>query len=449
MSWDEPAADLVVRADRAVVDGEVRAVAVVVVGGRVTGLRERQAVVPAREELVLATDEVLLPGLVDTHVHVNEPGRTDWEGFTSATRAAAAGGVCTLVDMPLNSLPPTVDVPALQAKRASADGRCRVDVAFWGGAVPASLGRLKPLHDNGVLGFKCFLVDSGVQEFPALDRTQLARAMAEVAAFDGLLLVHAEDAGTIAAAPAPAGRSYSAFLRSRPAAAEDAAIATVIDLARRTGARVHVVHLSSAGSLEQLATAQRSGVRITAETCPHYLTLAADDVPDGAPEFKCCPPIRERANQDALWQGLQDGTVSMVVSDHSPCPPELKHLQDGDLAAAWGGISSVQLGLPVVWTAARARGHSLVDVVAWMAQRPAELVGLRRKGRIAAGCDADLVVLAPDEPLQVRPELLLHRHPLTPYAGCGLTGVVRRTLLRGIAVDDDHPHGRLLSGEDG
>ncbi|WP_426565992.1 allantoinase AllB [Angustibacter sp. McL0619] len=447
MSWDEPAVDLVVRAGRAVVDGTLRAVTVLVDDGRIIGLREPDAIVPARSELVLADDEVLLPGLVDTHVHVNEPGRTNWEGFASATRAAAAGGVTTLVDMPLNSIPPTVDLDALRAKRRSAQHRCGIDVAFWAGAVPSNLGRLKTLHDNGVIGFKCFLVESGVEEFPALDDEQLAAAMAEVAAFDGLLLVHAEDGGTIAAAPPAAGRLYRDFLASRPAAAEDEAIATVIDLARRTGARVHVVHLSSAGSLDQLAAAQHAGVRISAETCPHYLSLAAQDVPDGATEFKCCPPIRDRANQDGLWAGLRAGTVSMVVSDHSPCPPELKHLADGDLGAAWGGISSVQLGLPVVWTAARSRGHLLPDVVRWMAEAPAALVGLRHKGRIAVGCDADLVVLAPDATFEVRPDELLHRHPLTPYAGRELTGVVRRTLLRGAPAGAE-PRGRLLSRED-
>lgn len=435
---------ILLRARRAIVDGAQAAVSVLVDGERIAAVGPFDAALPAgAEEIVLADDEVLLPGLVDTHVHVNEPGRTEWEGFATATLAAAAGGVTTLVDMPLNALPPTVDVAALAVKRAAAQGQCFVDVGFWGGAVPGNEAELAGLAAEGVAGFKCFLVDSGVPEFPPLpDPRSALRVLAEL---DALLIAHAENPALIGE---PHGRRYADFVASRPPAAEDTAIAELIEAARETGARVHVVHLSSASALPLLAAARAEGLAVTVETCPHYLTLTAEDVADGDTRFKCCPPVREAANQDALWQGLADGVIDMVVTDHSPCPPELKKLDPadpdhGDFGHAWGGIASVQLGLPVVWTAARARGHDLVDVVRWMSTRPAEVAGLPSKGRIAVGCDADLTVLAPDETFVVGP--LHHRHPITPYAGQTLHGVVRRTWLRGSPiVAGAPPRGRLL-----
>jgi allantoinase len=431
---------IVFRADRAVVDGAERPAAVLVEGERIAAVLDRDAAVDA-DEVVLAPDEVLIPGLVDTHVHVNEPGRTEWEGFATATRAAAAGGVTTIVDMPLNSIPPTVDVAALEAKRAAAEGQCAVDVGFWGGAIPGNERELRALHDAGVFGFKCFMLDSGVPEFPPLPDP--SGALREIAAFDGLLIAHAEDAEHILPA---GGRRYADFVGSRPRAAEDTAIDRLLRSAKETGARVHVVHLSSAHALPRLRDARAAGVRVSVETCPHYLALTAEEVPDGDTRFKCCPPIREAANRDALWEGLADATIDMVVSDHSPCTADLKRLDSGDFGAAWGGIASLQIGLPVVWTAARERGHRLVDVVRWMSERPAELVGLRRKGRIAPGCDADLAVLAPDDSFVVG--RLHHRNPITPYAGRELRGVVRHTWLRGAPVGDS-PRGRLLSREDG
>ena len=437
--------DLVVHATRAVVGGGERDATVVVVAGVITEVRPLDRSVTAGTVVDLEDDLVLLPGLVDTHVHVNEPGRTAWEGFATATRAAAAGGVTTIVDMPLNSLPPTLDPEALAVKRRAGRGQCAVDVAFWGGAVPGNLGRLRPLLEAGVMGVKCFLPDSGVEEFPALEGDGLLRAAEEVAAADGLLLVHAEDPATLATAPEPGGPSYTRFLASRPAAAEDAAVARVIAVARRTGARVHVVHLSSAGALPAIAAAKADGVRLTVETCPHYLVLAAEDVPDGATPYKCCPPVRGRGNRDALWAALADGTIDLVVSDHSPCTPDLKHLDDGDFGAAWGGISSLQLGLPLVWTEARRRGHTLADVVRWMATAPAALARLTTKGALAAGAAADLVAFAPDDDLVVDPAALQHRNPLTPYAGARLTGVVRTTWLAGVPIDGSRPRGRLLA----
>jgi allantoinase len=435
--------DLTIRARRAVLPGGTGPASVRVSQGKIAEIGPYEAG-PAGDTIVLAGDEVLLPGLVDTHVHVNEPGRTDWEGFATATRAAAAGGITTIIDMPLNSIPPTTDAAALRVKRESAAGQIHVDVGFWGGAVPGSAGRMRELHEAGAFGFKVFLADSGVTEFPPVDRAGLAAVMAEAAALGSLVIVHAEDAGILAAAPPAAGRGYGPFLRSRPPSAEVAAISQVIDLAERTGARAHVLHLSAADAIGLVAGAPG----VTAETCPHYLALAAEEIPDGATQFKCCPPIRERANRERLWQALQDGIIGCVVSDHSPCPPGLKRLARGDVnrgdfGAAWGGISSVQLALPVVWTQARRRGLALDDVARWMASAPADLAGLAGKGRIAPGCDADLVAFAPEDSFTVEPERLYHRHRLTPYAGQRLYGVVRRTWLRGVPAGP--PAGRLLT----
>jgi allantoinase len=436
----------VIRADRAVTDTGERPAAVVVDGERIEAVLGRDAPVNADRELVLAADEVLLPGLVDTHVHVNEPGRTEWEGFASATRAAAAGGVTTLIDMPLNSLPPTTDAEALAVKRKAADGQCAVDVGFWGGAVPGNLAELPALHRAGVFGFKCFLLPSGVDEFPPLNPAELVAALRHTAADNALMIVHAEDPGLVTDAH---GRRYADFLASRPRAAEDTAIAGLLELARQTGARVHVLHLSSADALPMIAEAKAAGLPITAETCPHYLALSAEEVPDGDTRFKCCPPVRESGNRDALWRGLAEGTIDAVVSDHSPSTADLKRLDTGDFGAAWGGIASLQLGLPVVWSQARERGHGLADVVRWMAGNTATLAGLATKGRIAAGADADLVVFAPDQSFTVDPGRLHHRNPVTPYAGRTLNGVVRRTWLRGQPIDlDAEPRGRLLSRDE-
>jgi allantoinase len=437
--------ELVIRGPRVVTDaGEVPA-CVGVRDGRVAATEPLAAGLTGAQTVTLADDEVLLPGLVDTHVHVNEPGRTDWEGFGTATRAAAAGGVTTIVDMPLNSVPPTTDVAALEVKRKAASGQVHVDVGFWGGAVPGNLGDLAGLQEAGVAGFKCFLLPSGVEEFPPLDPGGLDRCLEALAGLGALLVVHAEDDATVAAAPRPAGPSYARFLASRPPEAEHRAVARVVAAARRTGARVHVLHLSSAGALSLLAQARRDGARVSAETCPHYLSFDAGSIPDGATQFKCCPPIRDAANRERLWEGLADGLVDLVASDHSPCPPELKRPGSGDFGAAWGGIASLQLSLPAVWTAARRRGHGPADLARWMAERPAALAGLAAKGRITPGADADFAVFAPDETFLVDPARLHHRHPVTPYAGLRLAGVVRSTWLRGRQVDGTEPWGALLT----
>ena len=437
---------LVLRARRAVVGDTEVAVTVVVEQGRVIGLEPPDAPVPdGAEVVVLADDEVLLPGLVDTHVHVNEPGRTEWEGFASATKAAAAGGVTTIVDMPLNSIPPTTSVAALDEKYSAAATQAYVDVAFWGGAVPGNTVDLEPLDRAGTVGFKAFLTDSGVPEFGHLDEAGLRAALAETARLGSLLALHAEDAASLAAAPAAHGRGYAGYLVSRPGEAERRAVERVVSALRDTGGRAHIVHLSDAGTVPVVAAARAEGLELTAETCPHYLALCAEDVPDGATQFKCCPPIRERDNQDGLWAGLGAGTIGMVVSDHSPSTVDLKRLDSGDFGQAWGGIAGLQLGLPVVWTEARRRGHTIVDVARWMGAGPADLVGFGDRGRIAVGAPAHLVAFAPDEPFTVDTAHLHHRNPLSPYAGRTLTGVTRRSWLHGIPVDlDAAPRGRLL-----
>jgi allantoinase len=436
--------ELVIRAERTVTPDGVRPATVAIRDGRIAAIAGPGAAPDAVETVALPGSEVLLPGLVDTHVHVNEPGRTAWEGFATATRAAAAGGVTTLIDMPLNSLPPTTTTVALAVKRAAARRAAHVDVGFWGGAVPGNLASLDGLHQAGVFGFKAFLADSGVPEFGLLEHADLDAVLAETARLGALLIVHAEDPGILAAAPDPAGRAYAGFLASRPAAAEDTAIAGLLAAAWWHGARVHILHLASASALPMIAAARVDGARVTAETCPHYLSFCAEDVPDGATEFKCCPPIRDAANRDGLWAGLAGGLIGTVASDHSPCPPGLKRRETGDFGAAWGGISSLQLGLPAVWTQARRRGHSLADVVRWMAERPAVLAGLPGKGAIALGRDADLVAFDDTARFIVDPARLEHRHPVTPYAGQTLTGVVRRTWLRGRAASAA-PAGRLLT----
>ncbi|CAM5577273.1 allantoinase AllB [Streptomyces viridochromogenes] len=438
--------ELVLRSTRVITPEGMRAASVAVAAGKITAVLGYDAAVPSGARLEDVGDDVLLPGLVDTHVHVNDPGRTEWEGFWTATRAAAAGGITTLVDMPLNSLPPTTTVDHLRVKRKTAADKAHVDVGFWGGALPGNTGDLRPLHEAGVFGFKAFLSPSGVDEFPHLGQDELARSLAEIASFDGLLIVHAEDPHHLAAAPQHGGPRYADFLASRPRDAEDTAIAQLIAQAKRLHARVHVLHLSSADALPLIAEARREGVRITVETCPHYLTLTAEEVPDGASEFKCCPPIRESANQDLLWQALADGTIDCVVTDHSPSTADLK---TDDFATAWGGISGLQLSLAAVWTEARRRGHGLEDVVRWMSARTAGLAGLGHKGAIEAGRDADFAVLAPDAAFTVDPAALQHRNRVTAYAGRTLHGVVRATWLRGERVFDDgeftEPKGRLLT----
>jgi allantoinase len=381
-----------------------------------------------------------MPGLVDTHVHINEPGRTEWEGFATATRAAAAGGVTTLIEMPLNSIPATTTLEEFREKIVAASGQLSVDVGFWGGVVPGNVAELRPLWEAGVFGFKCFLVPSGVEEFREVGKSDLRAALPELAALGAPLLAHAELPGPIEEAVqmrpkgAPANR-YATWLASRPRQAENEAIALLLRLAEEFHARVHIVHLSSSDSIAQLRQARARGIRVTVETCPHYLTFTSEEIAGGATEFKCAPPIRERENREKLWDALRGGTIDFVASDHSPCPPAMKLREEGDFLRAWGGIASLQIGLPAVWTQARSRGYALTHMADWMCRGPARLAGLeKRKGAIAAGYDADLVIWNPDAKFRVDPARFHHRHKLTPYAGRELFGVVETTFLRGRKV---------------
>ncbi len=438
-----PDHDLALRSTRIVTPEGERPGAVLVADGQIVEVVHPGDAPLDAEDL---GDLAIMAGFVDSHVHINDPGRTHWEGFETATHAAAVAGITTLVDMPLNCLPPTISTEALSAKLAATDGRLHVDVAFWGGIVPGSEPGIEELHRAGVMGFKVFTCDSGVPEYGSFAPEQLPGVLARTAPLGVPLIVHAEDPTTLAAAarlvdPRADPRAYGTWLASRPPEAEDRAVAALIDGVRTTGARVHVLHLSAASALPLLATARAEGLPITVETCPNYLTLAAEAIADGATDHKCAPPIRDRANQDRLWRALADGTIDAVVSDHSPSSAEDKHLEDGDIMAAWGGISSMQLGPALIWTTAQRRGFGLAELSRWMAAGPARVAGLRHKGHLAPGMEADLVVFDPEAGWSVDAAALHHRHPISPYHGRAVTGAVRRTYLRGTCIMRD---GELL-----
>ncbi len=446
---------LVVRGERVLIDGALRPAAIQIQDGRIVAIGDPNNVgsgLPVHD----AGTDVVMAGLVDTHVHVNEPGRAEWEGFETATRAAAAGGVTTILDMPLNSIPATTTVDALEQKRAIARSRCHVDVGFIGGVVPGNVDDLAPLAEAGVLAFKCFLIDSGVKEFPHVGEMQLRESMPILASLGRVLMAHAELPAPIARAvaeldPSADPRCHATWLRTRPPEAEEQAITLLIALARETAAHVHVVHVAALGAIPILRRARAEGLSLSAETCPHYLVFTAESIPDGATRFKCAPPIRERVHRDALWAALRSGDLDMIASDHSPCPPSLKLPAEGDCLRAWGGIASLQLSLAAVWSSAPAHGATVTDIARWMSERPARLVGLdARKGVIAPGRDADLVVWDPDEELTVQANALQHRHKVTPYEGMRLRGVVHETWLRGERVYNrghfvHEPRGQLLS----
>lgn len=451
-----PPPDFTLRSRRVVVDGAILPASIVVQGGRIAAVNVEGATQRATAganpaaaspsdhgRVIDVGDLAVLPGIVDAHVHVNEPGRTEWEGFATAGRAAAAGGVTTMVVMPLNCSPVATTPGALRAEADAAGHACIVDHGFWGGVVPGNTDQLRPLWQSGVLGFKCFLVHSGLDEFPNVARADLDAAMpvlAGLAPGGAPLLAHAEDPAEIAAARTPSGleaspRSYAAYLASRPEAAECAAIATMIEACRTHRSRVHIVHVAAASALPALAAARREELPLSTETCPHYLVFSAGTIADGQTVFKCAPPIRNAANREQLWAGLREGTLDLIGSDHSPCPPALKALDTGDFAASWGGISSLQLTLPAVWMGAHARGFALTDIARWLAAAPARLAGISAfKGRIAPGFDADLVVFDPDAIWPVRAGSLQHRHKITPYDGSTVRGVVMATFLRGRQV---------------
>ncbi len=447
---------LIVRGQRVVTPAGVQPAAIHIQGGKIAALGSYSEVpsgVPAFE----AGRSIVMPGLVDTHVHINEPGRTEWEGFDTATRAAAAGGVTTLIEMPLNSIPATTTRAALETKPAAAQGQCWVDVGFWGGVVPGNAAELRPLFEAGAFGFKCFLVPSGVAEFEPVGESDLRQALPQLASLGAVLLSHCELPPSIEKATAEAEkadpRRYSTWLASRPRAAENEAIALLIQLGREFGTRLHIVHLSSSDALPLLRQARQDGLPITVETCHHYLTFAAEEIADGATEFKCAPPIREQENQEKLWAALAEGLIDFVATDHSPCPPALKCGETGDFLRAWGGIASLQLSLPALWTPARARSFNVEKLAEWLGSGPARLAGLdKRKGKIAVGYDADLVVWDPEAAFEVKPEELHHRHKLTPYRGRTLYGKVEATFLRGQKIYErgtfsDGPRGAVLRRE--
>jgi allantoinase len=410
--------------------------------------------IPAGDPVIDAEDFAILPGIVDTHVHINEPGRTEWEGFRSATQAAAAGGVTTLIEMPLNSIPATTTLAAYHEKVSAAGGKLHVDVGFWGGVVPGNTSELRALWEAGVFGFKCFLVPSGVEEFAHIIEPDLRAALPQLVAIGAPLLAHAELPDPIEGAMEKLREyqptCYATWLACRPREAENQAVGLLVGLAREFSAHIHIVHLASSDTFGLLRRAKSEGVNVSVETCPHYLTFAAEEIPQGATEFKCAPPIREGENREKLWSALQDATIDFVASDHSPCPSAMKWHEQGDFLRAWGGIASLQLGLPVMWTEARLRGYALIDVVRWMCSGPADLAGLaEKKGAIAVGCDADLVIFDSEKGFRVEPSKLHHRHKLTPYAGRELTGVVEATFLRGQLIFENGkvsgtPRGHVL-----
>ena len=419
----------------------VRAGAILVEGERIRTVTAASEI-PASAERHDFGDAAILPGLVDSHVHINEPGRTEWEGFETATRAAAAGGYTMLVDMPLNCLPATTAVAALEAKRAAACGKCRVDWGAWGGVVSDNRGEIEPLGDAGVLGFKCFLIDAGVDGFTMVTEQELRAALPHVARTGLPLLVHAELGAPVEAATATLRdadwRSYATYVQSRPDEAELAAIRLLISLCREFRFHAHVVHLSTKHGLKLLQDAKVEGLPITVETCPHYLHFAAETIAEGATLCKCAPPIRGEDNREQLWRALGMRLIDLVATDHSPCPPSMKKLEEGNFRTAWGGITSLSVALPVMWTEAQRRGFALNDIVRWMAEQPARLAGCdARKGRIAAGQDADLVVFDAEAEFMVTPDRLHQRHAISPYVGERLRGVVKQTYVRGKLVFSD------------
>jgi allantoinase len=441
------ARERVIRSERVLLPEGESAASIHVREGKIVGVAAHGERVAGVAEID-AGALVVMPGLVDTHVHMNDPGRADWEGAEHATRAAACAGVTTIVDMPLNSIPATTDPGALDAKRRAIEGRCHVDVAFWGGIVPGNAAAIEPLAAAGVRGFKCFLSPSGVDEFAPVTERDLREALPHVARTNLPLLVHAEWPARLEE-PDGDPRAYATWLASRPASAETAAIERLIALAGEFEVHVHVVHLASEDPLPALRAARRRGVRITVETCPHYLVFAAEDIPDGATVFKCAPPIREAAHREALWRALAEGDLDLVATDHSPAPAALKCAGSGSFVAAWGGIASLQVGFPVVATAAARRGVTFERVVRWMSAAPAALAGLSRvKGSIRPGADADVVIWDPDLEGTIDSASLLHRHPLCPYVGMATRGGVRTTILRGETIyrdgDFTPPRGSLI-----
>ncbi len=431
----------VIRAKQALINGEFTQATILIKDGKITAIEAIDF--PLNDNAnVYQCDTTLLPGIVDTHVHINEPGRTDWEGFDTATHAAAAGGITTLVDMPLNCIPVTISESDFEEKLAVIGEKLWVDAGFWGGATADNLGDLPRLLDRGVLGVKSFTIHSGIEEFKHVNEEQLLNAMRVVAQKGLVHLVHAEiddgkhDDDKI-------GSSYMGFLHSRPASWEDDAIAMVIRVMRKLKAeglepRAHIVHLSAASALPLIKQAKAEGLQLSVETCPHYLCFQAETIPDGKTTFKCCPPIREKHNCEALWAALKDGTIDAIVSDHSPCTPQLKHIDTGDLEAAWGGISGLQFGLSLIHNEAIELGFTLADISQLMSTRSAEIAGIADiKGSIEIGKDADFCVFDADSSYTINADMIHHKHKVTPYAGKTVKGEIKATILGGRLIYQD------------
>lgn len=409
----------------------LRPATIVYENGRISAIEPLSSSTPGQD----VEDSYVVPGLVDTHVHVNEPGRTEWEGFRTASRAAAAGGITCIVDMPLNCIPATTCTEALGVKRAAARESSVVSCEFWGGAVAGNASQLMPLAKAGVRGFKSFLVHPGIEEFSMVSEADLREAMPIIASTNLPFLVHAEHPEYVSA---PAGSDYASYLASRPPESEVAAISLLIELCRETRCHVHIVHLSAAEALPDIEAARAEGLPLTVETCPHYLLLSAEEIPEGATEYKCAPPIRGASNRERLWQALQAGTIDLIATDHSPCPPALKCRESGDFSKAWGGIASLSVAFPLMWTEASRRGIAIDRLLRWMSSAPAELAGLAdAKGKIAAGYDADLVIFDPARNWTITVEDLHFRHAVTPYLGRAVKGKVRKTIVGGRTVFSD------------
>jgi allantoinase len=439
-----------------IVDGEMKAACVEIKDDLIYAIHPYGETL--RCEVKDYAEYVIMPGLVDSHVHINEPGRTEWEGFNTATQAAAAGGITALVDMPLNCIPVTTTKAAFQEKLDAVDDKLWVDCGFWGGVIPQNIDDLDDLLNAGVLGVKSFLIDSGIEEFPNVEAKDIRAAMPILAKHDVPYLIHAElDCGNYN--DVEITKEYNSFLESRPKSWENDAISLMVDMARESkekgdNCKVHIVHLSSDEALDTIEQAKKEGLHFSAETCPHYLTIASEDIPDGKTLFKCCPPIRENKNREHLWQAITDGRLDFIVSDHSPCTPELKHIDTGDIEKAWGGISALQFGISLIWTEAKNRGFTLVDIVRLMSTETAKFAGLDSvKGAIKVDNHADFLVFDPNAEFTITNEMIKHRHNITPYAGRKVTGQVQHTYVRGHHVyqQDEFinaPKGRpLLKGK--
>nr|XP_033813511.1 allantoinase, mitochondrial-like isoform X2 [Geotrypetes seraphini] len=441
----------IVRSNRVILNNTICPAEIIIRNGKITNIVHKKSLAPSRGEKVMDVgDLMVMPGIVDTHVHINEPGRTAWEGFQTATKAAAAGGITTIVDMPLNSLPPTTTLSNFNKKLQAADGKCYVDIAFWGGIIPNNQAELVPMLNAGVPGFKCFMIASGVDEFPHVSCMDLHMAMKDLENTESILLFHAEVDVNQGSPVLEDPSEYNTFLKTRPDIMEVQAIQMVAELCLLYNVRCHIVHLSSAKALPIIREARQAGAPLTVETTHHYLTLTSEHIPPGATYYKCCPPIRGKDNQEALWAALHNRDIDMVVSDHSPCIPEMKLLEDGDFMKAWGGIASLQFGLPLFWTAAKQRGFTIHDLVHLMCKNTAKLCNLtERKGSLQPGWDADMVIWDPDKEFEVQEHMIHHKNKLTPYLNFHLHGTVFATIVQGCLVYQEgkfspKPQGELL-----